>query len=84
MQPRNTIANFVGPVIIPFTNTHTTTLVTVHEQEAIELHEIEALQPWMHGSLDRAEAERRLKHTRTDGAFLVRMKGKSGRMCVLV
>eukprot|EP00037_Helgoeca_nana_P007811 m.70641 g.70641 ORF g.70641 m.70641 type:complete len:331 (-) comp18534_c0_seq1:179-1171(-) len=51
-------------------------------QEAIELHMIEALQPWMHGSVDRGETERRLQYAGKTGAFLVRMKGPTGRVFV--
>lgn len=54
----------------------------LHPQDAIELHMIEALQPWMHGSVDRAETERRLTYAGKTGAFLVRMKGATGRVFV--
>jgi hypothetical protein len=54
----------------------------VGPQEAIELHMIEALQPWMHGSVDRGETERRLQYAGKTGAFLVRMKGPTGRVFV--
>eukprot|EP00038_Savillea_parva_P007256 m.168856 g.168856 ORF g.168856 m.168856 type:complete len:349 (-) comp13014_c0_seq1:276-1322(-) len=51
-------------------------------QEAIELHQIDALQPWMHGPIDRAEAERRLGSVGQAGVFLVRVKGITGRCFV--
>eukprot|EP00040_Diaphanoeca_grandis_P026540 m.148914 g.148914 ORF g.148914 m.148914 type:complete len:426 (+) comp30626_c0_seq5:370-1647(+) len=48
--------------------------------EAIELHTIDAHQPWMHGPLTREEAVGRLKLASKTGTFLVRMKGSSGRL----
>jgi hypothetical protein len=52
-------------------------------QEAIELHTIDAHQTWMHGPLDRQTSEARLKtggQDRKSGTFLVRMKGGTGRL----
>lgn len=52
-------------------------------QESIDLHKVDAHQDWMHGPLNRQGAESRLL-SRGNGAgtFLVRMKGKTGRLYV--
>eukprot|EP00041_Stephanoeca_diplocostata_P013525 m.237246 g.237246 ORF g.237246 m.237246 type:complete len:453 (-) comp19367_c0_seq1:525-1883(-) len=49
-------------------------------QEAIELQDIDAHHSWMHGPITRGEAESRLRRNGKAGAFLVRMKGASGRV----